>query len=271
MLLVMTVLYSCDNGDDENPNMPPLETGNRKSFTLYADSTNQPGGRATFVELEGNSTRIEIVLNDSDASEIHPTHIHYNSAASGGDIAITLESVDGADGTSQTEVRTLDDGTAISYNELLDFNGHINIHQSQLQLNTIIAFGDIGINELTDNSEVYELNEKDIQNVAGTITFVERVNGATLSIIALENTPGGQVHPAHIHYNSVIEGGSIAITLNPVIGGIGSSMTDITALDDGNPISFDELNDFDGHVNVHLSASNLSIIVANGNIGSNSP
>ena len=47
------------------------------------------------------------------------------------------------------------------------------------------------------------------------------------------------------------------------------SMTQVEALDNGTAITYDEILTFDGYINVHLSATQLSTIVAQGNIGSN--
>jgi hypothetical protein len=50
----------------------------------------------------------------------HPAHIHFNTAAEGGDIALTLKAVDGATGKITTTFKSLDNGTAITYQQLLN-------------------------------------------------------------------------------------------------------------------------------------------------------
>ena len=53
---------------------------------------------------------------------MHPAHIHFNSAAEGGEIALSLEPVDGDTGISETTVEMLDDKeTEISFEDLMDF------------------------------------------------------------------------------------------------------------------------------------------------------
>jgi hypothetical protein len=59
----------------------------------------------------------------------HPAHIHLNTAAEGGDIALTLKPVDGTTRKSTTTFKTLDNGTAITYQQLLNFDD-INVHLS---------------------------------------------------------------------------------------------------------------------------------------------
>ena len=83
------------------------------------------------------------------------------------------------------------------------------------------------------------------------------------------NTPTNGSHPAHIHENDAATGGPIAFSFNPVDGNTGMSMTQVEVLDNNTPIYFDEILTFNGYINVHLSATQLSTIVAQGNIGSN--
>jgi hypothetical protein len=40
----------------------------------------------------------------------------------------------------------MNNGTAITYAELIDFNGYVNVHLSSSNLATLIAQGDIGAN-----------------------------------------------------------------------------------------------------------------------------
>jgi hypothetical protein len=54
-----------------------------------------------------------------------------------------------------TTFKTLDNGSAITYQALLDFDGYINVHLSADKLATLVAQGDIGQNDLTDVSKVY--------------------------------------------------------------------------------------------------------------------
>ncbi|WP_263820221.1 hypothetical protein [Salinibacter sp.] len=70
-------------------------------------------------------------------------------------------------------------------------------------------------------------------------------------------------HPAHIHNNSVEEGGEIEFYLSAVNG---RSPSGQTARKIGLPI--EDLASFNGYVNVHQSPANLGV-VAQGNIGAN--
>ena len=78
---------------------------------------------------------------------MHPAHIHQNDAVTGGGIAFSFNIVDGDTGMSITQVEALDNGVAITYDEILTYNGYINVHLSASQLGTIVAQGNIGSNE----------------------------------------------------------------------------------------------------------------------------
>ena len=268
ILIAFPILFmSCDSDDAMQP-VGQESTGETETFDLSSVSDSSISGTATFMENEDNSTTVEISLNGT-TSGMHPAHIHFNTAAEGGDIALTFEPIDGATGMSTTTFSTLDDGTAISYSEVIDFDGYINVHFSADDLGTLIAQGDIGENDLTGESRSYELSSRDVEGIMGSVRFEERVNGEALATIMLEGTPDGGMHPAHIHMNTAAEGGDIAFTFNAINGTTGMSKTNVAALDDDTMFGYSEVIDFDGYVNVHLSADDLGTLVAQGDIGQN--
>ena len=269
LLLLSIVTFVACSDDDDGTVTPPFE-GESEVFDLNAVSNSGVSGTATFTENEDNSVTIELDLDGTSDGNMHPAHIHFNSAAEGGDIAISLEPVDGATGMSTTTVDMTDDGTAITYDEVVNFDGYINVHQSSEDLETIVAQGDIGENVLTGESVSYDLATRDVEGISGTATFEERMNGETLITLDIEGTPEDGMHPAHIHMGSVEDApGDIAISLNSVDGATGMSMTQISETDAGDPVSYSELIEYDGYINVHLSAEDLETIVAQGNIGAN--
>lgn len=265
LILTMTLLVGC--GDDDGASIS-LETGTEVSFNLFDISSGGSLGTATFAELSDGSTKVTIDMASSLLVGDHPIHIHENTAAEGGDIAVTLNPVD-ASGMSETTVEALDDGTTVSYDDLVSFDGYINIHLSAADLATLVAQGDIGVNAFTGESMSYDLNEVDLAGISGTAMFEERISGETLLTLMLENTSDGGSHPSHIHMNTAAEGGAIAITLESVNGTSGMSKTNISSLDDGSMISYDELIDYDGYINVHASADDLATLAAQGDIGQN--
>ncbi len=273
LILPMLMMTNCSSDDDAGIFIPPVET----STTYQLGSVDDPSisGTAKFIENADNSTTVELRLTGTPSGGMHPAHIHFNTAAESGDIAITLGTVDGDTGFSTVTFSALENGTAITYDELLDFDGYINVHLSATELGTLVAQGDIGQNELTGETKSYLLGEFEGTGISGSATFSERVNGEALAVIDLDGTPAGGMHPAHIHMNTALESGAIAYTFNPVDGDTGMSVGNLAVLDFGDddesndePITYDMLLEYDGYINVHLSEADLTI-VSQGDIGQN--
>ncbi|WP_110688292.1 CHRD domain-containing protein [Salegentibacter sediminis] len=272
ILIALPFMFmSCSSDDDAvDPDGDGDFEGATKSFELYSVADPSISGTATFMENEDNSTTVEIELDGTPDGGMHPAHIHYNTAAEGGDIALSFESVNGTTGMSTTTFSALDDGTSITYEEAINFDGYINVHLSADDLGTLVAQGDIGENELTGESKNYMLEERAVEGISGNVMFQERVNGEALATIMLDGTPEDGEHPAHIHMGSVAEApGDIAFSFNPVNGATGMSKTNVAALDDGTAFMYDDVLNYDGYVNVHLSADDLGTIVAQNDIGAN--
>ena len=268
LALSLFIAASCSNDDDSLDVIPGESTGNTMTYDLSAVSDPDVSGSVLFVEKEDGSTDVSIVLS-STTQGLHPAHIHLNTAAEGGDIAIDLEPVDGASRRSLTNITQTNDGTPVSYDDLLNFDGYINVHASADDLGTLLAQGDIGQNDLTGTTKSYDLVTKDVDGISGTATFSERVNGEALLEVMLDGTPDGGMHPGHIHNNSAAETGGIAKTLTTLDGTTGMSKTNISALNDGTQIGYAGILDFDGYINFHLSADDLATLVAQGDIGGN--
>jgi hypothetical protein len=262
VVLGLTLATSCSDDDGF--------VAAKKVFELTSVASPSIYGTATFIENEDNSTTVELQLTGTPTGGMHPAHIHFNTAVESGAIAITLGTVDGTTGASTVTFSKLDDGTDVTFAEMLDFDGYINVHLSATQLPTIVAQGDIGQNQLTGTSKVYALNEKDAPTISGIATFYERANGDALAVLNIENTPDGGEHPAHIHMGSVATApGSILFTFTPVNGSTGMSMTNVAALNDQTPFGYSNVLAINGYINVHLSMDDLGTIVAQGNIGIN--
>ncbi|MDC6387518.1 CHRD domain-containing protein [Maribacter sp. PR1] len=262
------LITSCSNDDDDI--IPPIvDGGDSTTYQLSSVSNPDISGTAKVIDNEDNSITVELSLENTPNGGMHPAHIHFNTAAESGDIAITLGTVDGSTGMSTVTFSTLDEGTSISYEELLDFDGYINVHASADDLATLVAQGDIGQNELNGNTKVYELGSVAVDDISGTATFSERVNGEALATIVLNNTPADGMHPGHIHMNTAVESGDIAFTFNPVDGASGISKTNVSELDDGSAFTYNDVLTYDGYINIHLSADDLGTLVAQGDIGQN--
>src|SRR5690606_17897966 len=226
----------------------------------------QISGTAVFAERLSGETLVTVSLQNTTDGETHKSHIHANSAAETGGVVIDLTDVDGTTGMARSHVSQLNDGTPITYDALLDFDGYINVHSGS----TYIAQGDIGGNELTGEEKVYTLGAVAVPTISGTATFAKRKNGNTLVTVDLENTEAGVSYPSHIHENSAVEGGGIIIGLKNVDGTTGIARSTVRKLDDkdgvtGAPVKYDELLNFNGYLNVHGAGS----FIAQGDIGGN--
>jgi Cu/Zn superoxide dismutase len=264
LVLSTVVLTGCKKDDDF-----PLPFPDTKVYDLESVAVETIEGTATFVRINERTTSITIVLTGTPTGGVHPAHIHANTAAEGGPIVISLNSVDGTTGTSTTIIQRDDNGNPVSFRDLMDYDGHLNVHLSETQLDVIVAQADIGQNELTGKSKRYALEEAAVPGISGYALFEQRRNGEALATLSLMNTPEGGVHPAHIHRNSVAEGGGIVLTFNPVDGTTGMSKTNVSQRDDGRSFGYKDVLKYDGHINVHLSPDQLEVYVAQGDIGSN--
>jgi len=268
-LMMVAGFASCDSDDDAVD--IPFE-GETKEYTLNTIGDSGVSGTVTFNENEDGSATVEFDLEGTEEGSVHPAHIHMNSAVETGKIVVTFNPI--TDGESITEVSELD-GEAITYEELVAYNGYINVHLSEDDLPTLVAQTDIGGNALTGESVSYDLNEMDIAGVSGVAVFEERENGETLATLDLEGTVDGNEHPAHIHVGSVADApGAIAITFTPVNGATGMSMTNIAMTDgtedeEGEAITYEDLLTYNGYINVHASADDLETLAAQGNMGAN--
>lgn len=243
--------------------------GGVEFYDLQSTEASNVSGTAIFEELEDGSILVTLELTGTESGAEHPAHIHANTVVEGGGIDIPLNPVDGSTGRSETQVNSLSSGTPVTYNELINYDGHVNVHLSGDDLATVITRGNIGGNAFTGESKSYNLVEANESGVSGIVRFEERNNGNTLATIELTGTTDQGDHPAHIHDNSVAEGGGVAVPFNNVNGETGMSKTNIRA-DEAGPADFtySTILDFNGHVNVHQSGDNFDVIAA-GNIGSN--
>ena len=223
-------------------------------------------GTVTFTETSSTVTTIDIALVGGSA-ENHPAHIHLNSSIEGGAISLSLNQV--VNGRSSTQVSKLDNNNSINYSQLIAFDGYLNIHESSINLTTILAQTDIGGNALTSTSKSYVLNAVGTSTVSGTVLFEKRKNGNSLVTIDLNGTLANGVHPAGIHIGSVatVGGGPVTKTLNPVDGTTGKSYTTLRTLDNGTPISYDDVLVYDGYLAIHESALLMLNVLCQGNVG----
>lgn len=162
ILILSTTLFAACSDDDEGTPAPPevnideivegiLDTlpnltGNFETYVLNSVANPDINGKAIFAERTDNYSYVIISLDGTPSGGSHPAHIHNGMAPGPGDIAISLANVDGNTGISMTEVISDDAGANISYGALTSFDGYINVHLSDTELETLVAQGNIGAN-----------------------------------------------------------------------------------------------------------------------------
>ncbi len=242
-------------------------TGQSKTYELVSVSEDNISGTVIFRERKNSSTIVSMQLTGTTAGANHATHIHQNSALIGGSIKIGFSNVTGESGISETNITEIDDGTPITYGELIAYDGHIVVHPNPSQF-SIVAIGDIGSNELTGESKMFTLSENGGSGMSGNILFEQRINGFTIATIQLTGTAPNGDHPVHIHENNAAQGGTILIDFTNV-NGSGLSLTDVRKNRNGDEVNYENLLDFNGHVVIHKSQAEFGVVVVKGNIGSN--
>ncbi|MEQ8475738.1 hypothetical protein [Fulvivirga sp.] len=121
-------------------------TGREYTYALIQSADFPISGSATFYERNDGTTEIKVTLSGTEGDISHPVHFHYGNVSNpDAEIAIVLTPVFGKTGESITIVKTLMDETTLSYDDLVNFDGHIKIHLDDgPNKNTILAAGNIG-------------------------------------------------------------------------------------------------------------------------------
>lgn len=273
---------ACGDDDDD------VTFDNRE--VTYELSANENGGiapdgleaTATFMEFTDNQTivRLELLDGSTGTTVSHPAHIHMNTAAEGGGIVYFLGPLDGLDAAPGVSFHMVE----ATFNELINFDGYINIHESNAEIGNVVSQGNIGSNAeaaveersidiMTDGRTIsYDLEARNnsgpvSDGVDATATFTELNGDMTLVTLELENgsTETSVCHPAHIHMNSASEGGGIAYFLGPVDGLEAAEGISYAIVNE----SYDFLINYDGYINIHESNAAIGNVVSQGNIGSN--
>jgi hypothetical protein len=282
-------LWSGCDSSDSGMDAPTVADQVRYELTPQNDSG--VSGTVTFWRAGPDTTLVTLDLNEDATvgSVSHPAHIHANSAAEGGGIEYYLSAVNGSSPTGTTARKI-----GVPIDTLASFDGHVNVHASPATLQTVVAQGDIGANaEGTEGAGLnivdgprtttYPLNASPTEGsvlaggVTGAVRFEELTASQTLVTYALnvdgsvEDAVGSDVSVApvaHIHANSVSEGGGI-VSDPPFSGYLGSIAPTDPAARSSRIVnaSYDDLTGFEGYVNVHQSNQNLKYVFAQGNIG----
>lgn len=256
LLTSLIILLAVSGCKKDEPTVPARET----TYNLNTEDVLGVIGSATFIETSTTSVTINLVLTNASA-ENHPAEIRMNSAVEGGSVVIALNPVDET-GKSSTLTSTM------TYKQLIDYDGFIQVHKSSAEPTVILAQGDIGGNVITSLNKTYTLDTIGVFGVSGTALFEKRVNGNTLVTISLAGAITGNSYPASINLGSIetIGGGPVVVVLTNVDGTTGKSYSNVRKLDSGLDITYDNWLVYDGYINIYKDSGNT---ICHGNIGSN--
>ena len=136
LALVFTLVFTSCNKDDA----ATAVILQKSEFVIYDVANSGISGKATFTQEDNGSTHVLIELDNSNTNT-NPAFINFNSAAEGGDVAITLKVCECL--ISNTTITKFDNGNTITYEGLISLNGHITILDEN---GNIVAVADIGSN-----------------------------------------------------------------------------------------------------------------------------
>ncbi len=238
-------------------------TARKTTYDLNVKDVLGVTGTVTFTETSSNTATIDIMLNYAPAGT-HPAELCMNSAIEGGAAVISLNPVE-SDGKSSTLE------SSMTYNQLIAYDGFIQVIKSTTEPDVILAQGDIGGNVITSSNKTYTLNSVGIYGVSGTALFEKRVNGNSLLTITVTGAIADESYLATINLGSIetIGGGPVVCSLNNVDGTTGKSYTNIRKLDSNIDITYDDWLVYDGYINIYKTTISSNTIICQGNIGSN--
>jgi hypothetical protein len=125
-------------------------TTTNKTYNLVAIDPFNITGTAKFEKRVNGNTLVTLTFNTTDlvTGDEYPATINLGSIATvgGGDVKKTLNNVIGNTGKSYTNIRTLNNGTAITYDDWMVYDGYINVYQNSVDISNIICHGNIGSN-----------------------------------------------------------------------------------------------------------------------------
>ena len=123
-------------------------TSANKTYKLDTIGAYGVSGTALFEKRVNGNTLVTISLTGAIAGDAYPATINLGSIASvgGGPVVKTLNNIDGTTGKGYTNIRKLDSGIDITYDNWLVYDGYLNVYQIEVNLGNIICHGNIGSN-----------------------------------------------------------------------------------------------------------------------------
>jgi len=143
LLASLLILAACDNSGDTNNEL----TANKVVYPLNP-GTGVVSGSVTITEKAGGNAEIYVKVTGTIKGYTHPAHLHLGDVGfADAPIIKLLTPLDGETGESVTEVNFLADGSDITFEELMNLEASIKIHQSDVgpEKDIVLAAGNIGM------------------------------------------------------------------------------------------------------------------------------
>lgn len=140
--ILLTLFISYCSEKEESPR--------QSTYYLHQANFNPVKGEVVFTEISPGRMEVSISLVNTSPYSNHPAHLHFGSVSEVGDLAFTLNPVDGASGKSLTVLDQveLSNGDILTYDLLQEMNGSVKIHMNaSFFKHMVLAFGNVGKNE----------------------------------------------------------------------------------------------------------------------------
>lgn len=118
-------------------------------------------------------------------------------------------------------------------------------------------------------SKEYPLNEVGGSGVSGTIVISENTDSSFNVVVSVVKSVQDTVHIVHLHNGSVGSNGSVAITLQSITGTGGEAQSETSHINEiiladasAQNMTYDDIINFTGYVDVHYSAYSDSVLAA---------
>jgi len=123
-------------------------TATNKSYPLSTVESFGVTGTALFEKRVNGNTLVTLTMDGLLPSTYYPASINVGSIGTigGGGIKKTLQNVNGNTGKSYTNIRSLNNGVIINYDNWLVYVGYINVYHTEPNNLNIISQGNIGAN-----------------------------------------------------------------------------------------------------------------------------
>lgn len=119
-------------------------------YTLYRANYNPTSGEVKVTELSPGVLEVSIKLKNTDKENDHPAHLHFGTVREVGELAFSLNPVNGATGESVTilDKVVLSNGDLLTYDAFLQLDGSVKVHMDDNYFkHMVLAFGNVGKNE----------------------------------------------------------------------------------------------------------------------------